>query len=56
MLSKFLKTSAATFLFLILAVSAFPQQSDTVRITLLHLNDTYQFTPVDGGTRADSPA
>lgn len=24
-------------------------QSDEVRITILHLNDTYQFTPVDGG-------
>lgn len=27
------------------------QQADQVRITILHLNDTYQFTPVDGGKR-----
>jgi 5'-nucleotidase len=26
-------------------------QPDTIRVTLLHTNDTYQFTPVDGGTR-----
>src|SRR5690606_29351805 len=24
---------------------------DSARITILHLNDTYQFTPVDGGAR-----
>ena len=27
------------------------QSSDTVHITILHLNDTYQFTPADGGKR-----
>lgn len=27
------------------------QPSDTVRVTILHMNDTYQFTPVDGGKR-----
>lgn len=32
-----------------LAVDA--QTRDQVRVTLLHLNDTYQFTPVDGGKR-----
>ncbi len=26
-------------------------QEDTVKVTFLHLNDTYQFTPVDGGKR-----
>jgi 5'-nucleotidase len=30
---------------------AFAQAPDTVRLTILHLNDTYQFTPVDGGKR-----
>lgn len=32
------------------ALSVFPQSS-TVRVTILHANDTYQFTPVDGGKR-----
>ncbi len=32
-------------------VSAFSQSSDTVRVTILHLNDTYQFVPADGGAR-----
>ncbi len=27
------------------------QESEIVRVTILHLNDTYQFTPVDGGAR-----
>ena len=38
-----------TFIGFALAVDG--QTSDQVRITLLHLNDTYQFTPVDGGKR-----
>lgn len=29
----------------------FGQPADTVRVTFLHLNDVYQFTPVDGGKR-----
>lgn len=33
------------------AGSASAQTDDHVRVTLLHLNDTYQFTPVDGGKR-----
>lgn len=36
---------------LLLALPANAQQQDCVRITLLQLNDVYQFTPVDGGTR-----
>lgn len=44
------------FLFLtaflsIFASSAFGQADETVRVTILHLNDTYQFTPADGGKR-----
>jgi len=31
-------------------VSVFAQ-SNPVRVTVLHVNDVYQFTPVDGGTR-----
>ena len=36
---------------LLLAGSLFAQSADTVRVTILHLNDTYQFTPADGGKR-----
>ncbi|QYO67668.1 metallophosphoesterase [Leptolyngbya sp. 7M] len=35
----------------LLFAAAFGQNPDTVRVTFLHLNDTYQFTPVDGGKR-----
>ena len=35
----------------ILAAAAIAQRPDEVRVTLLHLNDTYQFMPVDGGKR-----
>jgi len=38
-----------SFLFLSF-VSVFAQ-SNQVRVTVLHVNDVYQFTPVDGGTR-----
>jgi 5'-nucleotidase len=31
--------------------TSFAQTGEQVRITILHLNDTYQFTPVDGGAR-----
>lgn len=31
--------------------AAYSQSADTVRVTILHMNDTYQFTPVDGGKR-----
>ena len=33
---------------LILAV---PAQDAPIRVTILHVNDVYQFAPVDGGTR-----
>lgn len=33
------------------AAAAVGQEPETVRVTILHLNDTYQFTPVDGGKR-----
>ena len=33
------------------AAAAYSQTPDTVRVTILHMNDTYQFTPVDGGKR-----
>ena len=32
-----------------LVTTAFSQNSGTARITFLHVNDTYQFTPVEGG-------
>ncbi|HVF47194.1 MAG TPA: 5'-nucleotidase C-terminal domain-containing protein [Pyrinomonadaceae bacterium] len=39
-------------LILIALVSvAAAQPADNVRVTILHMNDTYQFTPVDGGKR-----
>ncbi len=39
------------FILIALSFSGFGQTADTVRVTILHLNDTYQFTPVDGGAR-----
>src|SRR5688572_7883032 len=40
------------FVIAVVASSAIQAQSSgQVRVTLLHLNDTYQFTPVDGGKR-----
>ncbi len=41
----------AFFCFLLLSGISFAQSSGTVRVTILHLNDTYQFTPADGGKR-----
>ena len=38
-------------LILALLGGAAAQTPDTIRLTILHLNDTYQFTPVDGGKR-----
>ncbi len=35
----------------LLGGSLLAQSADTVRVTILHLNDTYQFTPADGGKR-----
>ncbi|MEQ1603514.1 MAG: 5'-nucleotidase C-terminal domain-containing protein [Pyrinomonadaceae bacterium] len=42
------KRSITIAFFLLFAASAFGQN---VRITILHVNDVYQFAPVDGGTR-----
>lgn len=39
-----------TLVFL-LPISISAQSGDTVHVTILHLNDTYQFTPADGGKR-----
>ncbi|HQU93439.1 MAG TPA: metallophosphoesterase, partial [Pyrinomonadaceae bacterium] len=41
---------ALSIVFLLAAASAFAQ-GDVVKITILHLNDTYQMTPADGGKR-----
>lgn len=49
---KMLERVSARLLFLFIVVlwpAAFGQTGETVRVTILHLNDTYQFTPVDGG-------
>ncbi len=49
---KMLERVSARLLFLFIVVlwpAAFGQTRETVRVTILHLNDTYQFTPVDGG-------
>jgi 5'-nucleotidase len=37
-------------LFVIFAVSL-PVFAQNIRVTILHVNDVYQFAPVDGGTR-----
>lgn len=44
-----MNNSLLSFVFLL--TFFLPAQSQTVRVTILHLNDTYQFTPVDGGRR-----
>ncbi len=36
---------------LLLSSPLFAQSTGIVRVTILHLNDTYQFTPADGGKR-----
>lgn len=48
------KTKFLLFSLMIFSVlSNFAQKTDptTVRVTILHVNDVYQFTPVDNGTR-----
>lgn len=47
------KISFTTALFFIFSVFIFAQENKDapVKITLLHVNDVYQFMPVDGGTR-----
>ena len=43
----------ASFLLLIFSLSVFSQNTENlpVKVTFLHVNDVYQFMPVDGGTR-----
>ena len=43
-----MKLLSRTILLLALATAAFGQN---IRVTILHVNDVYQFTPVDGGKR-----
>ncbi len=45
-----MKKTALLLVLLLLAVSAFAQ-ADVTKVTILHLNDTYQMTPADGGKR-----
>lgn len=44
------KTIVILAFFLVSFASGFGQ-SDQIHVTILHANDVYQFTPVDGGTR-----
>jgi 5'-nucleotidase len=45
-------TLRTLILIVLVSVSAAAAQTaETVRVTILHMNDTYQFTPVDGGKR-----
>jgi 5'-nucleotidase len=39
------------FFILFAFINIFAQTNETVRVTVLHVNDVYQFMPVDGGTR-----
>jgi 5'-nucleotidase len=39
------------FAIAVLSFAAAAQSENEVRVTILHLNDSYQFTPVDGGER-----
>ena len=45
-----MKKTALLLILLLLAAATFAQ-GDVVRVTILHLNDTYQMTPADGGKR-----
>ena len=45
------RTFIALLFIVLTALAAFAQDPDQVRVTILHLNDTYQFTPVEGGKR-----
>jgi 5'-nucleotidase len=46
-----MKTFCKCLLFLVLSVSSALAQDLTAHITILHVNDVYQFAPVDGGAR-----
>lgn len=50
-MKKILLGFIAVFVFASTGATGFAQQPDTVKVTLLHLNDTYQFPPADGGAR-----
>ena len=45
------RTLTALLFILLTTLAALAQDPDQVRVTILHLNDTYQFTPVEGGKR-----
>lgn len=47
----FCRTIFVLFLFSLLSVYAQTNSEQTTRVTILHVNDVYQFMPVDGGTR-----
>lgn len=47
----FIHWRSSVILFLAVLVFAIAGSAQNVRVTILHLNDTYQFTPVDGGKR-----
>lgn len=51
--NKIMKKLSISFLFLlgIFGITVFAQTNDTIRVTVLHVNDVYQFIPVEGGTR-----
>ena len=46
-----IRTLTTLVFILLAALASFAQGPDQVRVTILHLNDTYQFTPVEGGKR-----
>lgn len=46
-----IKDAFTLLLLSLLSLQSFAQSSETVRVTFLHVNDTYQFTPADGGKR-----
>ena len=45
------KTLTSFFFLLFATFAVFAQDAEQVRVTILHVNDTYQFTPVEGGKR-----
>src|SRR6188768_2529892 len=45
-----MRISRYLFLFFIFCLPSFAQTNETVRVTILHVNDTYQFIPVEGGS------
>jgi 5'-nucleotidase len=47
----FYRVIFAVFLFSLVSIFARTNSAQTTRVTILHVNDVYQFMPVDGGTR-----